>query len=61
MCQTAASCAKSGGPVSYVMVVGTHKDTLDKEGDETSKSKIKKLNDELKRVLKEFEELNVNL
>ena len=62
MCQTAASyCAKSpsGGPVSYVMVVGTHKDILDTEGDETSKSKIKKLNDELKRVLKEFEELEV--
>ena len=53
MCQTAASyCGKSpsGGPVSYVMVVGTHKDILDTEGEEASKSKIKKLNDELKRV-----------
>ena len=54
MCQTAANCAKSGGPVSYVMVVGTHKDILDKKGKEASKSKIKKLNDELKKELKEF-------
>ena len=59
MCQTAANCAKSGGPVSYMMVVGTHKDILDKEGEEASKSKIKKLNDELKKELKEFEELGV--
>ena len=57
MCQTAASCAKSGGQVSYVMVVGTHKDILDKEGEEASKSKIKKLNDELKRELKEFKKI----
>ena len=59
MCQTAANCGKSGGPVSYVMVVGTHKDILDTEGEEASKSKIKKLNDELKSELKEFEELGV--
>ena len=52
MCQTAANCAKSGGPASYVMVVGTYKDIL--EGEEASKSKIKKLNDELKKELKEF-------
>ena len=59
MCQTAANCSKSGGPDSYMMVVGTHKDILDKEGEEASKSKIKKFNDELKRELKEFEELGV--
>ena len=57
MCQTAANCAKSGGPVSYVMVVGTHKDILETEGEEASKSKIKKLNDELKRELKEFDKI----
>ena len=59
MCQTAANCAKSGGSVSNVMVVGTHRDILDTEGEEASKSKIKKLNDELKRELKEFEELGI--
>ena len=57
MCQTAANCAKSGGPVSYVMVVGTHKDILETEGEEASKSKIKKLNDELKKELKEFDKI----
>ena len=59
MCQTAANCDKSGGPVSYMMVVGTHKDILDSKGEEASKSRIKKLNDDLKRELKEFEELGV--
>ena len=59
MCQTAANCFKSGGQVSYVMVVGTQKDILDSEGEEASKSKIERLNHELKRELKDFEELDI--
>ena len=53
MCQIASSCAKSGGPVSYVIVVGTHKDKLGKDGDE----KIKEMNRELKSVYEQFKDV----
>ena len=56
MCQIASSCAKSGGPVSYVIVVGTHKDKLGKDGGE----KIKQMNRELKSVYKQFKDILIS-
>ena len=50
MCQTAASCASSGGPIPYVMIVGTHKDKLGR----SSKSKIEQINQDLKSLRMDF-------
>ena len=53
MCQIAASCAESGGSISYVMIVGTHKDKLGFLGFRAT-AKVNTINESLKGIRKEF-------
>ena len=53
MCQIASSCAKSGGPIPYVMIVGTHKDKLGFLGFGAT-AKVNTINESLKGIRKEF-------
>ena len=53
MCQIAASCAKSGGSIPYVMIVGTHKDKLGFLGFGAT-AKVNTINESLKGIRKEF-------